>query len=103
MLESIYISLIILGFITFIVSFFTTKEEKFIRTIILLGVSSILFGALAAGSANVEVATCTSTQCTTSSFIFTENMYIFGFFTLISTILALIKSFDAFYFTKGAL
>lgn len=102
MLESVYITLIVLGFI-FLPSSFFVKEGKLMQQIVLLAISAIIFGALAAASANVEVATCTSVSCTKASFIFVENMYIFGFFTLISSVLALIKSFDAFYFTKGEL
>ena len=67
------------------------------------GVSTILFGALAAASANVEIVSCTSTACTKQSFFFGDNMYIFGFFCLIGGVLSLTKSFDAFYFAKGKL
>lgn len=76
---------------------------KFGQQLILLGFSTILFGALAAASGNVEFLICTSSVCNVSSFIFEENMYMFGFLCLITGILTLIKSFDAFNFAKGKL
>ena len=104
MIESVYITLIILAFIMLPISFFIRIEEgKFLQQIILLGVATALFGALAAASFNVEIFTCTATACVKDSFVFEDNAYIFGFFTLISGVLALIKSFDAFYFSKGRL
>ena len=85
-------------------SFFVrTEEGKFGQQMILLAISAILFGALAAASFNVEIFTCTSTVCTKESFVFEDNAYIFGFFTLITSVLVLIKSFDAFSFARGSL
>ena len=83
--------------------FIRTEEGKFLQQIVLLGVATALFGALAAASFNVEIFTCTATACTKESFVFEDNAYIFGFFALISGVLALVKSFDAFYFSKGRL
>ena len=108
MIESVYITLIILAFIMLPLSFFAGRSDesdtpKFGQQMILLGISTILFGALAAASANVEIVSCTSTSCTKDSFFFDDNMYIFGFFCLIGGVLTLIKSFDAFFFTKGKL
>ena len=104
MLESVYITLIILAFLMLAISFFIrTEEGKFGQQVILLAISAILFGALAASSFKVEVFTCTSTTCTKVSSVFEDNAYIFGFFALISGILTLVKSFDAFYFTKNKL
>ena len=104
MMESVYITLIILAFIMLPTSFFIrTEEGKFLQQIVLLAIATILFGGLAAASFNVEIFTCTATACTKDSFIFEDNAYIFGFFTLISGVLALVKSFDAFYFSKGTL
>ncbi len=104
MIESVYITLIILAFIMLTTSFFIrTEQGKFGQQVILLAISAILFGALAAASFNVEVYTCTSTACTKISSVFEDNAWIFGFFCLIAAILALIKSFDAFYFTKNQL
>ncbi len=102
MIESVYITLIILAFIMLTTSFFIrTEQGKFGQQVILLAISAILFGALAAASFNVEVYTCTSTTCTKVSSIFEDNAWIFGFFTLITGVLALIKSFDAFNFAQG--
>lgn len=102
MIESVYITLIILAFIMLTTSFFIrTEEGKFGQQVILLAISAILFGALAAASFNVEVYTCTSTDCTKVSSVFEDNAWIFGSFALITGILTLIKSFDAFNFTAG--
>ena len=101
MIESVYITLIVLGFI-FLPSSFFVNQDKLLQQIILLAISAIIFGALAAASANVEIVTCTSSSCTTQSFFFDENLYIFGFFALISSVLTLIKSFDAFNFKENA-
>ncbi len=104
MIESVYITLIILAFVMLPITFFIrTEEGKFIQQIILLGIATALFGALAAASFNVEIFTCTATSCIKDSFIFEDNAYIFGFFALISGVLVLVKSFDAFYFSKGRL
>lgn len=104
MIESVYITLIILAFIMLPTSFFVRSEEgKFGQQVILLAISAILFGGLAAASFNVEIFTCTATSCVKDSFVFTDNAYIFGFFCLIGGVLTLIKAFDAFYFTKGKL
>lgn len=104
MIESVYITLIILAFILLPASFFVrTEEGKFIQQVILLAISAVLFGALAAASFNVEIFTCTATTCIKDSFVFEDNAYIFGFFALIAGILTLVKSFDAFYFAKGRL
>ncbi len=104
MIESVYITLIILAFIMLPTSFFIrTEEGKFGQQVILLAIAAILFGGLAAASFNVEIFTCTATACVKESFIFEDNAYIFGFFALISGVLTLIKSFDAFYFAKNRL
>ena len=104
MIESVYITLIILAFLLLAVSFFIRAEEgKFGQQFILLAISAVLFGALAAASFNVEIFTCTSSACVKDAFVFEDNAYIFGFFALISVVLALVKSFDAFYFMKGKL
>ena len=104
MIESVYITLIILAFIMLPTSFFIrTEEGKFLQQIILLAIAAALFSALAAASFNVEIFTCTATACVKDSFVFEDNAYIFGFFALISGVLVLVKSFDAFYFSKGNL
>ncbi len=115
MIESVYITLIILGFVFLPAGFFIRSEEvkttegaihsspKFMQQIVLFAISAILFGALAAASFNLEIVSCISTSCTSNSFVFEDNAYIFGFFALIAGILTLIKSFDAFYFAKGKL
>ena len=107
MIESVYITLIILAFIMMPLSFFVGKTEhndpKFGQQMILMGISTILFGALAAASFNVEIITCTSTSCIKDSFLFEDNAYIFGFFTLIGSVLFFVKSFDAFFFAKNKL
>ncbi len=104
MIESVYITLIILAFIMLPASFFIRKEDgKFGQQVILLAISAVLFGALAAASFNIEIFTCTATACVKESFVFEDNAYIFGFFALIAGVLALVKSFDAFYFAKGRL
>ena len=104
MIESVYITLIILAFIMLPTSFFIrTEEGKFIQQIVLLSIAAALFGALAVASFNVEIFTCTATACVKDSFVFEDNAYIFGFFALISGVLVLVKSFDAFYFSKGQL
>ena len=65
MIESVYITLIILAFIMLPISFFIrTEQGKFGQQIILLSIAAILFGGL-------------------------------------SGVLILVKSFDAFYFSKG--
>ncbi|MCH8003899.1 MAG: hypothetical protein IH934_04695 [Nanoarchaeota archaeon] len=101
MIESVYITLIVLAFI-FLPSSFFVNQDKLLQQIILLAISAIIFGALAIASANVEIITCTSSSCTKQSFFFDENLYIFGFFALISSVLTLIKSFDAFKFKENA-
>lgn len=104
MIESVYITLIILAFVMLPISFFIrTEEGKFIQQIVLLAIATALFSALAAASFNVEIFTCTVTDCIKDSFVFEDNAYIFGFFAVISGVLVLIKSFDAFYFTKERL
>lgn len=110
MIESMYISLIFIGFSLLILpSFVPTilesgkETQKFLAQMILLGLSAIVFGALAAASANVEIITCSTTVCTKTSFFFDENMFIFGFLALIAGVFALIKSFDAFNFAQGKL
>ena len=112
MIESVYITLMIIAFIFLPLSFFVARREenegennnqKFGQQVILLAISAILFGGLAAASFNVEIFTCTSTNCIKDTFVFEDNAYIFGFFTLVSGILVLVKSFDAFYFAKGKL
>ena len=108
MIESLYILLITFAFIFLPIGFFMGRDDeqpKFLQQVILFSLSAILFGASAAASANVEFVVCTSAPvaCSTDSVIFEENMYIFGFFTLIASILALIKSFDAFFFAKAKL
>ncbi len=86
------------------ISFFIrTEEGKFIQQVVLLAIATALFGALAAASFNVEIFTCTTSSCVKESFVFEDNAYIFGFFALISGVLVLVKSFDAFYFSKGRL
>ena len=102
MIESVYITLIILAFIMLPISFFIrTQEGKFGQQVTLLAIAAVLFGGLAAASFNVEIFTCTATTCVKDSFIFEDNAWIFGFFALISGVLTLIKSFDAFNFAKG--
>ncbi len=102
MIESVYITLIILAFIMLPISFFIrTEQGKFGQQIILLAIAAILFGGLAAASFNVEIFTCTATTCVKDSFIFEDNAWIFGFFALVSGVLILVKSFDAFYFTRN--
>ena len=102
MIESVYITLIILAFIMLTTSFFIrTEQGKFGQQVILLGISAVLFGSLAAASFNVEVYTCSSTNCTLVSSIFEDNAWIFGSFALITGVLTLIKSFDAFNFTRN--
>ena len=104
MIESVYITLIILAFVMLPISFFIrTEEGKFIQQVVLLAIATALFGALAAASFNVEIFTCTTSNCVKESFVFEDNAYIFGFFAVISGILTLVKSFDAFYFSKGRL
>ena len=104
MIESVYITLIILAFLMLPASFFIrTEEGKFGQQVILLVISGILFGALAAASFNVEIFTCTATNCIKDTFVFEDNAYIFGFFSLIAIVLAFVKSFDAFEFAKGKL
>ena len=109
MIESVYITLIILAFIMLPASFFIRTDEsnnqspKFMQQVSLLAISAILFGGLAAASFNVEIFTCTATSCIKDSFVFEDNAYIFGFFALIAGVLTLIKSFDAFNFAKGKL
>ena len=102
MIESVYITLIILAFL-FLPSSFFVNQEKLLQQVILLSMSAILFGALAAGSFNLEIFTCTSTTCQKESFVFTDNAYIFGFLCLFMSILTLIKSFDAFNFKEQKL
>ncbi len=102
MIESVYITLVVLGFVALPASFFV-NQEKLLQQIILLALSAIIFGALAAASFNFEVASCISTGCTKDSFVFEDNAYLFGFMTLIASVLTLLKSFDAFYFKKNAL
>lgn len=104
MIESVYITLIIIAFIMLPSAFFIrTEEGKFGQQFILLAISAILFGGLAAASFNVEIFTCTSTNCVKDTFVFEDNAYIFGFFCLIAIVLAFVKSFDAFEFAKGKL
>lgn len=104
MIESVYITLIILAFLMIPTAFFIrTEEGKFGQQVILLSISAMLFGALAAASFNIEIFTCTSTSCVKDSFVFEDNAYIFGFFALIMGVLVLIKSFDAFFFAKEKL
>ena len=107
MIESVYITLIITAFVFLVAGFFMGRADpeqpKFLQQVILLAISTILFGAAAAASGNVEFVVCTSSSCVTNTLFFEENMYIFGFFTLIAGILTLVKSFDAFYFTQNRL
>ncbi len=113
MIESVYITLIIISFIMLPASFFIRVDKtgqdvsgnspKFLQQVVLLAISTILFAALAAASFNVEIFTCTASDCVKDSFVFEDNAYIFGFFALISGVLTLVKSFDAFFFAKGKL
>ena len=109
MIESLYITLAILAFLLIPIAFIVGKKRagddapKLLQEIILLAISAILFGALAAASADVEFVTCTSISCETSTHYFEENLWIFSSFCLIAAVLAFIKSFDAMYFAKGKL
>ena len=104
MIESVYITLIILAFLMLPAAFFVrTEDGKFGQQVILLAISAILFGGLAAASFNVEIFTCTTTECVKDTFVFEDNAFIFGFFCLIATVLAFVKTFDAFDFAKGKL
>ena len=102
MIESVYITLIILAFL-FLPSSFFVNQEKLLQQILLLGMSAVLFGALAMASFNLDIFTCTSTACQKESFVFTDNAFIFGFLCLFMSILTTIKSFDAFYFKEKQL
>ena len=132
MLESLYITFAILAFLMIFLSFIVQKD-KLAQQITLLGISMGLFAGLAMASANVEVVSCevqtlntnttlinytnsygnevnntittysNNTDCKKTPFFFQENMFIFGFFGLFAGVLFLIKSFDAFFFTKGRL
>lgn len=102
MLMSLYISLTVLAFLTLMISFFVQKD-KLAQQMVLLGLSMALFGALAAASQGVEIVSCTSVNCNSTSFVYLENMWIFAAFTLVTASLFLIKSFDAFYFARGRL
>lgn len=132
MLESLYITLTILAFAALIISFFIPRDGL-AKQIVLLGIGTALFGGLAMASANVEVISCEVKILTTNStlinytnsygnevnntvttytnngncaktpFLFEENMWIFAMFGLVSGVLFLIKSFDAFYFARGRL
>ncbi len=104
MIESVYITLIILAFALIPLAFYIRSEEqKFMQQVVLLALSTILFGALAAASFNVEIFTCTTNNCIKESFVFEDNAFIFGFLALFTGILTLIKSFDAFYFARNKL
>lgn len=104
MIESVYITLIILAFALIPLAFYIRSEEqKFMQQVVLLALSTILFGALAAASFNVEIFTCTTSACVKTSFVFEDNAIIFGFLGLFTGVLTLIKSFDAFYFARNKL
>ena len=100
MLESVYITLIVLAFATFILSFFVAKE-KYLQQLTLLGVSMILFGALGIASTSVQFVTCTSTSCTVQSSFFRDAAWIFSFFALFMSVLFLFKIITAFDFLRG--
>lgn len=102
MLESLYITLTLLAFSMIFLSF-VVQKDKLMQQITLLGIALSLFAALAMASANVEIITCTSVSCVSASFLYEENMYIFGFFALFTGVLFFIKAFDGFYFAKRRL
>lgn len=104
MIESVYITLIIIAFALIPLAFYVRSEDnKFMQQVVLLGLSAVLFGAVAAGSFNVEIFTCTVSSCVKDSFIFEDNAFMFGFLSLLMGILTLIKSFDAFNFARNKL
>jgi len=100
MLESIYLSLVVLSFLSLFTSFFANRLPS---QVIFLGIACALFAVLAGAAAEIEIATCTSASCTLSNFYFEETVWIFGGFSLASGALFLIKSFDAFNFARGKL
>lgn len=115
MLYELYLTLIILSFILFTSSLFITK---LLSKTILLGFALILFAALAAASANVEVIHCKSyvnssvdngattnyvtvSQCNNNSFYYEENTWFFAMFSLICGILFMVNSFQSFKILRG--
>jgi len=98
MLESVYITLIVLAFSTLIFSFFV---NKLLQQVILLGISLILFGALGMSSLGVEMVVCTSASCSKNSQVFTNQAWIFAAFALISGMMFLIKIMGSFDVLRG--
>ena len=93
MLESVYITLIVISYFCLIVSLSlgSEKSSKLLSKIFLSGAASILFGALAIGAAKIDVVFCTSNACELQSFFYGDEMgFLFWSFCIISTILFLL-------------
>ena len=92
MLESVYITFIIITFTILVISFFT---EKYIAKSFLAALSIILFVVLAFSSAQVEILTCTSTACTTQNLFYEENIWFFWGMSMFSAVMLIVYVFLA--------
>src|SRR3990167_3904723 len=91
MLESVYITLIVLSFVCLIVSLLI-KSEMMLSKLILGMIAMLLFLTLGIVSAEVEVIKCTSTTCSSSAFFYDENAWIFYGFGMISFFISIVFS-----------
>lgn len=110
MLESAYITFILLSFLFFATSFFMKKPGN---KIVFMFLALILFGVLAISSTNVEVVVCNTTKinstaagadtlylmtnsCDSKVFFYGSNLWVFGGFGLIAAVLLVIRIIEAF-------
>jgi len=95
MLESVYLTLMCVSFLCLILSLVIGNKEstKMISKLMLAGISMALFSMLALASADIEIAYCTTTSCSTHSFFYGSHGYIFWTIGLIASFLQFVFSF----------
>ena len=92
MLESVYLTLLGISFVCLISAFF---NKALLAKVALMGSATVIFGALAAASGEIEIISCTSTSCTSIVYSYFENMWFFLSFVILSTFSALSFAFMA--------
>lgn len=104
MLESVYLSLIGISFLCLISSLCigTKESRKLLSKAFLSSIAMILFGALSAASAGIEIVYCSTTSCATKSLFYGDNGYIMWAFALLSAAITLVHAIMlTIYLVKG--
>jgi|WetSurSiteA1Bulk_404760.scaffolds.fasta_scaffold289124_1 hypothetical protein len=87
MIESVYITLIVISFAMFVVSIF---GEKYLSKFICCFISSLIFTFLAYSSTTVQIMNCTSSSCSQFPFFYNDLVWFFYGMAAVSGLLTFI-------------